>query len=168
MTESTSACHKRHFTFQVRFPHVVRQSRMHSLGFRHALINLSSHRATDVEADAQVHCFLLWDQFVSPDLGLHFSGANVTVRACISTSHCLQQISGFPTLALRWLASTTSITAWIHPVKCSHDTKIRNDRRSSTKAISFTSTTASSPERVARLLALMELSSAASLRPWIP
>ena len=74
------------------------------------------------------------------------------------------KISNFPTLALRWLASKTSMTAWIHPVRCSHDLKMRNDKRSSTKAISFTGTSTSSPDLVALLRTLMDLSSVSSLR----
>ena len=39
------------------------------------------------------------------------------------------KISNFPTLALRWFASKTSMTAWIHPVRCSHDLKMRNGQK---------------------------------------
>ena len=152
MTESTGACHRRHFTFQVR-----------SLDFHKLFANLActllafvvrspispATESLDVEADARCTAFFLWDQFVSADLDLHFSGDNVTDRARMSASHCLQQNFQLSNVGLE--VGLEHLYHCLKPSrqKCSHDTKMRNDRRSSTKAISFTSTSASSPERVA-------------------
>ena len=73
------------------------------------------------------------------------------------------KITSFPTLILRRLVSNVSNITWIDFVRCSHNIKIRNEMRSSIKTISFADFSASSSERVVRLLALMESSSVVSL-----
>ena len=136
---------------------------MRSFDFRHTLINLCSFETLMSRQTFRYTAFFFGTSLCLPILISTFSTLMSGFALVFPRPTVCSKLFSFPTLNSRRMNSNVSIIAWIQFVRSSHDTKMRNEMRSSIKTISFTDFSASSSEWVVRLLALMESSSVVSL-----
>ena len=117
MTESTKACHRRHFTLQVR------RRDFHTLFASLACALLAFVMRSSISPVTEPLMSRQTSRYVAFFFSTSFCPLTVitTFPALISRfvrafprPTASSKISNFPTLALRWLASKTSMTAWIH------------------------------------------------------